>query len=177
MYIKFRDCWPGSGPPPAARTRRQADRWSGPPAGRRVVQAPPFGEATVTDSPIAPVIPSLARPGVRGRAVPGPVRRPALPRIRGGGQWGHLADKLPDPPHRSVAAPVWSPTSLCHRAGAARDAELRHGAADRLSHRLGGRGIRSRQPGHEQCLAPRIVHTQPWSWQASPHLSAVSGWT
>jgi hypothetical protein len=42
---------------------------------------------------------------------------------------------------RLAAASGWSPNSLCHPAGAAADAELLDGAADRGGYHVGGRGV------------------------------------
>jgi len=56
-----------------------------------------------------------------------------------------VGEKLPDPPH-PVAGRVGVVAELLgHPAGAATDAELPHGAADRLRHRSGGRRVRSLQ--------------------------------
>ena len=51
--------------------------------------------------------------------------------------------------------------TLCHPGGAATGAELPHGVADHFRHHAGVRGIRSLQPGGEQCLASRVGQVQP----------------
>jgi hypothetical protein len=58
------------------------------------------------------------------------------------GASGHLAGKLPDPPHGVGGRLGVVAELLSHPAGAATDAELPHDAADRLRRRLGGRGVR-----------------------------------
>jgi hypothetical protein len=49
----------------------------------------------------------------------------------------------PDPPHAVGGRLGMVAELLCHAAGAAADAELPYGAADRLRHSFRGRGVRA----------------------------------
>src|SRR5262249_5616423 len=74
------------------------------------------------------------------------------------GQRRHLGGELTDPAHALGGRVGVVAELLCHPAHAATDAELSHGLLDRLGHHFSGRGIRSLQPGGEQCLAPCVGH-------------------
>jgi hypothetical protein len=78
-----------------------------------------------------------------------PISLSARPGLLRGGRGGHLADKLPDPPHPVSGSLGVVAELLCHPAGAATAAELPHGAADHVGHRFGVRGVRSLQPRGE----------------------------
>src|SRR5260370_11146917 len=89
---------------------------------------------------------------------PVPPSRPGLLRDRRG---EYLAGQPPDPPHPAGGRLGMVAELLRHLAGAAAAAELPDGAADRLRHRLGARGVRALQPGYAQSRAPRVVHRHP----------------
>jgi hypothetical protein len=54
---------------------------------------------------------------------------------------GLLGDELADPAHPPSGRVGVVAELLCHPAGAAADAELLHGAADRGGYHVGGRGV------------------------------------
>ena len=73
----------------------------------------------------------------------------------------HPAGQLADPPH-AVDGDLRVVTKLLsHPGGAAAGAELPHGLADRLSHRVTGRGIRWLKPGCEQRRLLHVVQVHP----------------
>src|SRR5215475_7122275 len=84
-------------------------------------------------------------------------------------RWSECAgEELADPAHALGGGLRVVAEFLCHKAGAATDAELPHRGPDRFGHGFGGWRVGLLQTGGEQCPAPGVVNVE-LGHGGSPH--------